>query len=377
MDFVSKFLIFPALALVIIAAFVWRGGDFLKKPTGSPAEVAPISQVRNNPETAPKLATLAKGLEVPWSLAFLPDGSILVTERPGRVRLVGPDGKLSDSILTIDDVKNISEGGLLGVAVHPNFAVNNFVYFYYTFSAREQKTLNRVVRFKFAGNQFTDRTVIVDNIPGAPNHNGGRIKFGPDANLYITAGDAQNPSLAQNTDLLAGKILRVTDEGDIIIDNPFTNFVYSYGHRNPQGLAWDSQGRLWATEHGNNAHDEVNLVKSGQNYGWPTIQGDEKQSGMTSPVIESGTSTWAPSGAAYLDGYLYFAGLRGRALFRAKIEGEKLTGLTPFFKDEVGRIRDVVVGPDKLLYLTTSNRDGRGTPAQGDDKILIVNPKLL
>ncbi len=370
-----KAFLIALLTVIIAGALVfWKAGDLIKKPTTTPS-----SKSAQNISTAnaDRITTLAQNLQIPWSLAFLPDGSILVTERPGTVRVVDPSGKVSDPVLKLNDVHAQSEGGLLGTTLSPQFGTNHYVYFYYTFSGDDQKTLNRVVRYKFESNTFSDRKVIVDNIPGAPNHNGGRIKFGPDGYLYITAGDALQPSLAQNKDALAGKILRVTGEGDVIIDNPFTNFVYSFGNRNPQGLAWDDAGHLWATEHGNSAHDEVNLIKPGQNYGWPDIQGSESQSGMVTPVIQSGNDTWAPSGAAYLDGYLYFAGLRGRALFRAKVDGDKLTSPTPFFKDELGRIRDVVVGPNKLLYLTTSNRDGRGTPTQGDDKILIVNPQKL
>ena len=374
----NKFWAISVLLLVVVAvgAFLMFD-DFLKKPTLSPQRNQNTNQIRKESESAPKISTLASNLEIPWSLVFLPDGSVLVTERPGTVRLVDTSGKLSDPVLTISDVHHQSEGGLLGVTLSPNFADNKFVYFYYTYSGDENKTLNRVVRYKFEGGIFSERMVIVDAIPGAPNHNGGRIKFGPDSYLYITAGDAQNPSLAQNTSALAGKILRVTEDGKQTPGNPFNNLVYSWGHRNPQGLAWDKEGRLWATEHGNNAHDEVNLIKPGQNYGWPIIQGNQTGDNMVKSVIESGSDTWAPSGLAYLDGYLYFGGLRGRALYRARIEGEKLVDLRPFFKDELGRIRDVVIGPDKLLYITTSNRDGRGRPAEDDDKIIVVNPKLL
>lgn len=374
----NKFWIVFGLVIMVAAAGAFLTfGDFFKKPTLSPQKSQSTSQTRKEPDSAPRISTLATGLEIPWSLAFLPDGSMLVTERPGTVRLADTSGKFSGVVLTISDVHHQSEGGLLGATLSPNFADNKFVYFYYTYSGDESKTLNRVVRYKFKDDKFTDRKVIVDEVPGAPNHNGGRIKFGPDGFLYVAAGDAQNPSLAQDTNALAGKILRVTEEGKQAPGNPFNNLVYSWGHRNPQGLAWDGVGQLWATEHGNNAHDEVNLIKAGQNYGWPTIQGSQTGDNMIKPVIESGNDTWAPSGLAYLDGYLYFGGLRGRALYRVKVAGESLIDLTSFFKDELGRIRDVVVGPDKLLYITTSNRDGRGRPVEDDDKIIVVNPKLL
>ena len=222
--------------------------------------------------------------------------------------------------------------------------------------------------------------IIVDKIPGAPNHNGGRIKFGPDGFLYITTGDAQNPSQAQDKNSLAGKILRLADDGKIPDDNPFGNHVYSYGHRNPQGLTWDNQGRLWATEHGRSGIlsglDEINLIEKGKNYGWPDIQGDEIKVQMESPKIHSGSDTWAPGGAAFLNNSIFFGGLRGQTFYEAKINGEKLE-LKEHFKGEFGRIREVVVGSDKMLYITTSNLDGRGSPKQGDDKIIKINPSKL
>ena len=199
--------------------------------------------------------------------------------------------------------------------------------------------------------------IIVDRIPGAPNHDGGRIKFGPDNFLYITTGDAQEPSLAQDRNSLAGKILRVTRDGDPVPDNLFGTRIYSYGHRNPQGITWDNQGRLWETEHGSSATDELNLITPGKNYGWPEIRGDQTRAGMVSPVIQSGSQTWAPGGVAFLNGSIFFAGLRGSALYEYKINEKRLV---EHFKNEYGRLRDVVVGPDNMLYVTTSNRDGRG-----------------
>lgn len=367
--------------LLLGGALFFKYGDFLKKPT---VDSSTLPQAQNNEpksqdenKDAPRVAVLAQNLEIPWSLVFLPDNSALVTERPGRVRHVSGDGRLQDEpVFVVSDVKHISEGGLLGITSHPNYSQNGYVYLYYTYSG-DSDTLNRVARYKFDGKTFTDRKVIVDAIPGAGNHNGGRIKFGPDGFLYITTGDAQEPSQSQDKNSLAGKILRVTDEGKAAGSNPFNNPVYSYGHRNPQGIVWDSQGRLWETEHGQSSQDEVNLVKPGSNYGWPDSRGDSVGGGTTGPIEHSGNnSTWAPSGIAFLDGALYFTGLRGASLFKAKIENEDID-LTKHFEGEFGRLRDVVVGPDGLLYILTNNRDGRGRLAAGDDKILVVNPQKL
>ncbi len=357
--------------LIYINFFQKRISKIPQIPTGKtqePAQEAP---------DYPRLSTVTTNLEVPWALAFLPDGSMLVTERPGRVRLIDKEGKLLlTSVAQLLDVKPIGEGGLHGITIHPDFSNNKFVYLYYTYGESGNQTLNQVVRFKFENNTLLDRTVILDKIPGAPNHDGGRIKFGPDKLLYITTGDAQNPSLAQDTNSLAGKILRITDDGKPAPNNPFGNNVLSYGHRNPQGITWDNYGKLWAVEHGQSATDELNLIEVGKNYGWPKIRGDQKQNGLENPILHSGSDTWAPSGAAYLNGSVFFAGLRGQALYQASMDSKGVT-LTEHLKGEIGRIREVVVGPDNLLYITTSNRDGRGIPDSEDDRVIRVNPEKL
>ncbi len=336
-------------------------------------------------ETLFEVSIIAQNLEIPWAIDFLPNGNFLITERPGRVRLVTKrNGLESQPVLSLNEVAHVGEGGLLGIAVHPKFSENQFVYLYYTYFAKEGETLNRVARFKFDGRLLTEQTVIVDKIPGASNHNGGRIKFGPDGYLYITTGDAQNPSQAQDKNSLAGKILRIRDDGGVPSDNPFSNLVYSYSHRNPQGLTWDSDGILWETEHGpsggifGTGQDEFNRIEIGKNYGWPQIIGDQKKTDMEQPVFHSGDDTWAPAGTAYYrysdNKYsIFFAGLRGQALYEMEFsQGNTL--LRTHFKGEFGRIREVVLGPDNMLYITTSNRDGRGTPKTGDDKIIRINP---
>ena len=373
----GKLILLLSLTIALIGSGLYF--SFLQKRAKIPkiktGETQTVSVV--NPTKAPRLATLADNLEVPWALVFLPNRSILFTERTGRVRFIDNKSNLAPSpIATIEDVLQIGEGGLMGIAIHPNFSKNHFVYLYYTYSNINNNTLNRVTRFEFENNKLQNQTTIVDAIPGASNHNGGRIKFGPDKFLYITTGDAQEPSLAQNIKSLAGKILRVTDDGKPAPGNPYGTQIYSYGHRNPQGLTWDEDGRLWATEHGPSALDELNIIEIGKNYGWPDITGDQTATGMENPIINSGSDTWASSGSAYYNGSIFFAGLRGQALYQAVIDGHEVT-LKEHLKGELGRIREVIVGPDNLLYITTSNRDGRGIADKTDDKIIRVNPNKL
>lgn len=349
-------------------------------PKTTQSQLPPDTEIEEA-STAP-MSIIAEGLDTPWAIAFLPDKSMLVTERPGNVRFVDSDGRLdSTPVASLANVKEIGEGGLLGIALHPDFSTNNYVYFYYTFAGSGNGTLNRVVRMTYRNKQLTNEQTIVERIPGASNHNGGRIKFGSDSYLYITTGDAQEPSLAQNRNSLGGKILRVTDEGKPAPGNPFGSTVYSYGHRNPQGLAWDKNGNLWSTEHGpsgaQSGNDEVNKIEPGKNYGWPTIQGDQGRAGMEMPIVHSGTAaTWAPAGAAFIGDSLFFGGLRGEALYVFNTTTTQ-GGVSAHFDGELGRIREVIQGPDGMLYITTSNKDGRGSPQGGDDKIIRVNTERL
>lgn len=379
----SKGILLILLAVAIISGIVLYYGFFQNRAEISMVKVGEINEASpTDTNSVPRLSTIAANLEIPWALVFLPasplgrpNRSILFTERPGRVRLIDNKGNLNPTpIAVIDDVLQEGEGGLLGITIHPDFSKNSFVYLYYTYANNNRQTLNRVVRFKFENNTLSDKTTIVDAIPGALFHNGGRIKFGSDGFLYITTGDSQNPSLAQDKNSLAGKILRVTDDGRPAPNNPFGNEVFSFGHRNSQGIAWDKDNRLFSTEHGASALDEINVIEKGKNYGWPVIRGNQTQNGMQTPMVNSRSDTWAPSGAAYLNGSIFFAGLRGQALFEYNIETKNLTS---HLKGEIGRIREVVLGPDNLLYITTSNRDGRGIPGITDDKIILVNPTKL
>lgn len=320
------------------------------------------------------IAVVATDLQVPWGIAFLPHGDMLVTERPGRVVRIGTDRKT----YPVDGVRHAGEGGLLGIALHPDFASNGYVYLYMT--TTEGGLQNKVERYVFKDDTLTFDRDVLAGIPAANNHDGGRLAFGPDGKLYITTGDAQNEPLAQDTQSLAGKILRLNDDGSVPSDNPFGNAVWSYGHRNPQGLAWDSAGQLWATEHGRSiplsGYDEVNRIEKGGNYGWPEIQGDETRDGMIPPVLHSGASTtWALASLAFLNGALFFGGLRGETLYELGTEGSP--ALRTYLQNMYGRIREVAVGPDGFLYFTTSNRDGRGSAKAGDDRIIRLDPSTL
>jgi glucose/arabinose dehydrogenase len=327
------------------------------------------------------LQVVATGLDTPWEIVFLPEGGMLVTERPGYLVEIRQQEQRR---IRIPAVYEVGEGGLMGLALHPDFVQNRWLYVYYTTRQGEHIT-NLVERYRFASGQLSGRTPILGDIPGARFHDGGRIAFGPDGMLYITTGDAGDGALAQIPSSLAGKILRVTAEGSVPPDNPLGDAVYSLGHRNPQGLAWDDRGRLWSTEHGpSGAHsgfDEFNLIEQGGNYGWPYIRGDEQRDGMISPVAHSGAAyTWAPAGAAYWNGSVFFGGLRGEALYEVRVDpyrpGSRLQ-VKVHFGGELGRIRAVKLGPDSLLYLGTSNRDGRGRPRPGDDRILSVRPSVF
>lgn len=365
----------------------WYFGVLFNKPT-----VQGATQV-NLPATA--VRTLATGLQSPWGLAFLPDGTALITERDtarilsirmagtgsagagsgaGSAGAGGAAGSASgtDGVGEVTEIGRIAEaepdgeGGLLGIAVSPTFGVDRAIFIYYS-TQRD----NRVARLKLGpdGTVSGAPTVIFSDIPRSSNHNGGRIAFGPDGMLYVGTGDAGDRVRAQNKDRLNGKILRLTPAGKPAPGNPFGDDspVYSYGHRNVQGLAWDASGRLFATEFGQNRYDELNLIEAGHNYGWPQAEGASKDKQMTNPIATWATSDASPSGLAIVGDTAYLACLRGKKLYRIGLDGSHPETL---LVNTYGRLRAVVAAPDGSLWVLTSNRDGRGTPAATDDRIL-------
>ncbi|KXK60620.1 oxidoreductase [Micromonospora rosaria] len=313
---------------------------------------------------------VASNLTVPWGMDFLPDGSALVALRnSGQVQRVRP-GQPPQQVAQIAGVNAVGEGGLLGLAVSPTYAQDGYVYVYLTTS-----TDNRIVRFRLTAPQT--QQPILTGLPRASIHNGGRIAFGPDGLLYAGVGDAGQTSTAQDPQSRAGKILRLRPDGTVPPDNPFPgSLVYSLGHRNVQGLAWDAQGRLYATEFGQNTWDEVNLIVAGGNYGWPVVEGRGTDPRYRNPLVVWSTAQASPSGAAIAGNRLYVAALRGTRLWNVPLDGAGGVG-TPVAEltGTYGRLRTVEYGPDGWLWVATSNRDGRGTPAATDDRILRFPPR--
>lgn len=335
------------------------------------------------------LEIVASGLEIPWSIAFSPDGTLYFTERPGRVNVIR--GGEVHTLLTLDVAAQPGqEGGLLGIELDPQFPENRRIYVYYTYRDEGGQRWNRISRYTETGDTLTDPTIILDNIPAGDFHNGGRIKFGPDGKLYATTGETFKGQPAQDLDNLGGKILRMNPDGTAPPDNPFPgSLVYSYGNRNPQGLAWHPEtGALYSTEHGPSgenlrfAHDEINLIEPGNNYGWPYVVGDGDDPRYVDPLYHTGSTTWAPSGATFYDGTRYpqwrnvllIATLRGKHLRIVTLTPDHtaVQSTTALYQDALGRIRDVAQGPDGYIYLCTSNRDGRGDPGDEDDLIVRI-----
>ncbi|MBD8044933.1 PQQ-dependent sugar dehydrogenase [Arthrobacter sp. Sa2BUA2] len=311
-------------------------------------------------DSAPEV--LATGLDAPWSIAFH-NGTALISERDtARILELGGDGNLREAG-TITDAAGRGEGGLLGIAVQ-----DGFLYAYVTAGAE-----NRIERRALTGSPGSlalgSPDTVLDGIPAGPTHNGGRIAFGPDGQLYATTGDAGNRDSAQDTRSLSGKILRMTPDGGVPADNPLPgSLVYSYGHRNPQGIAWDADGVLYASEFGQNTWDELNVIQPGGNYGWPEVEGIAGVDGYVDPVQQWAPDQASPSGIAVAGGSLFIANLRGERLRQVPLDGLGTSAehLTSWY----GRLRDVVNAPDGTLWILTNNTDGRGDPGLDDDQVL-------
>jgi aldose sugar dehydrogenase len=307
---------------------------------------------------------LAENLNVPWAMDFLPNDTMIFTQRGGIVSVLDNNGVKNIGNI---NVTAVGESGLLGVAADPQFSQNKYIYLYYTSSSG-----NRVSRFVL-NDKLENETVLLDNIPSGSIHNGGRIKFGPDGKLYITTGDANNRTAAQDINSLSGKILRINKDGSVPADNPYNNYVYTLGNRDPQGLAWNpANGILYESEHGETQNDEINILISGGNYGWPIYQGNITAPGYISPLVVYTDYTLAPSGMAFYNNKLYVAGLRGSQVRQINLSdnGTSVTGQKAIIT-QIGRIRDVIYH-NGYIYICTSNKDGRGIPQVGDDKILRI-----
>lgn len=383
-------LIQPLCAALSLAALLTFGSGCNASPPAEHTQPLKSEAVYNT-------EVVAEMLDVPWDMAFVPDGRMFVTERSGTIRVIDKGSLVREPVLSLKTAGTAfmskGESGLLGIAADPNFQRNGYLYVYHTYEEKGGLR-NRVIRLVEKNNKAVIDKVLIDGMPGQSNHDGGRIRFGPDGLLYFTIGDAQEPNASQDLKSRAGKIMRIASDGSVPASNPFPGSpVYSWGHRNPQGLAWHPvTKKLYSSEHGQSAHDEINLIEPGANYGWPLIQGDETSpkagttvptnTKMRPPLLHSGTETWAPSGMTFVQsgpwkGALLVANLSGSQLLKLTLkEGDptRFETVDKLYKNEWGRLRSVSEGPDGSLYVLTNNRDGRGSPRPGDDKIIRLKP---
>lgn len=340
-----------------------------------------------------RVETVADKLEVPWAIAFAPDGRIFFTERRGRVRVIEGGRLRQEPLARLSDVEPSGESGLMDLSLHPQFAANHLLYLTYAYRGGEDQ-LVRVVRFRETGAALVEPRVIIENIPAAQYHAGCRARFGPDGHLYVTTGDATERELARRLDSLAGKTLRLKDDGGVPTDNPFVGQqgarpeIWTYGHRNAQGIDWQpGTDTQFQTEHGPSGFDgpgggdEVNIVERGKNYGWPTIHHTQARAGMESPLLEYTPAVAPASGMFYrgtafpqFRGNFLFGALRGEAIIRVVLDGRRVLSQERLLEKRYGRIRALAEGPDGAIYFSTSNRDGRGKPADNDDRILRLVP---
>lgn len=394
-------LILGLIVAGVLGFFAWQGalrlgfephrlpvvGPYM--PTNGQVPMASPSGSENHVDW--RVEEVAQGLFVPWSVVFTSPDRILVTERSGTVRVI-ENGQLNPTPLhTFAEVATGGEEGLMGMALDPNYDRNKYIYFSYAYET-DAGMFVKIVRMRDTGTALSDARTILDGIPAASNHAGNRLRFGPDGKLYSTTGDASDRDLAQDTNSLAGKILRINPDGSIPRDNPFSgSYIYSLGHRNPQGIDWQpGTNTMFETEHGPSTFDgppggdEVNIIEAGENYGWPLVSHNRSRDGLISPLVVY-TPAEAPASGIFYDGDLlpqfknnfFFGALRGEGLWRlifnpnapSEVESQE-----KLFDGEYGRIRDVAQGPDGAIYFVTSNRDGRGQVRDGDDKLYRIVP---
>jgi glucose/arabinose dehydrogenase len=396
----GKYIVFLVLITLMPAALIAqqdlpKDGD--DRPILGELPRFPLEEYSLHPEGV-TVETYLHDLDVVWALEFAPDGRLFLNEKGGKIRIVSPDGEMDPTPwATISDVTaEIREHGLFGLALHPQFPEQPWVYVMYSYVSAQDRTANRVVRFREVDGRGVDRQIILDDIPGAVTHNGGRLNFGPDGMLYIAAGDARDRRRAQNLDNLGGSILRLTPEGDVPADNPWPgNPIWAYGFRNIMGMAFrSSDGTFFGADHGPTveweprigAYDELNIVKKGANYGWPVVVGAPAMEGFVDPIL-----SWIPSvppgDLVFHQGDLFLSALWSEALVRIQFDDpddpNRVTNVERWFNSQVwrdgvlpeslyGRLRALAVGPDGALYLSTTNRDGRHDPRPGDDKVLRI-----
>ena len=339
--------------------------------TGDPSSAAtPTMRASKRPGRPHVVGTVATNLQAPWGIAFLPDGTALVGERD-TTRVVAIKDKQVRTVGRVEGVQPQGEAGLLGLAASPTYARDKLVYGYLSTAGD-----NRVVHMRYAGGRLGPPKPVLTGIPNGFIHDGGRLLFAPDGNLFVSTGETGNAQLAQDRGSLGGKILRITPDGKPAPGNPVKGSpVWTMGHRNVQGLAFDSRGQLWATEFGQDTWDELNRIDKARNYGWPLVEGRGDQPEYSNPYVEWRTENASPSGLAYLDGSLWAGALRGGRLWQIPLRNGTTQKPRDFFVGDYGRMRTVVVAPDGHLWVTTSNRDTRGNPKPGDDRILEIAPR--
>ncbi len=373
---VRTFIFLGIVAILAITAYSLKDTLFADLFAPAPSqELTGLSKAYLDEMKIP-YTTIAKNLSSPWELQFLPDGDMLVTEQVGKLTRIHDK---TQTTMTIPHVATVGETGLRGLEIHPNYTQNHRIYLMYSIDDGAEYP-STIMSYELKDDKLINPYPILEGITGAKFNNGGRLAFGPDNYLYVTTGDANQPSLAQNLGSLSGKILRINADGTAIEGNPFQSRIFSYGHRNPEGITWTDNGLLWSTEHGRDQDtyglDEVNLIFASNNYGWPAIEGDKTRADMKTPALNSGPSTaWDPSSAEFAYGSIFFSSLDGQNLYEAKLSKDrtKITKLVSHFKNDFGRIRRVRKGPDGDLYLLTDNsKHPNGKKGKPEAKDMII-----